>query len=100
MHFQSLTALLFAATASVNAAPSLFKRLDAVPLSIFSGLGCNAGPTPLTTAFVPTDGKCFGISPIVSGNTDSGIIDQTLLKTLPAGCTRKLYCVIWLGLLG
>jgi hypothetical protein len=89
MQFTILASLLIAAT-GINAAPSLSARLDAIPLSIFSGLGCNDSPTPLTTAFVPTDGSCFGISPIVSGNTDSGIIDQTLLKTLPAGCTRTL----------
>jgi hypothetical protein len=90
MHFTSITTALILATA-VSALPSsLTKRVDAIPLAIYSGLGCNSNPIPLTTAFVPTDGACFGISPIVSGNTDSGIIDQTLLKTLPKGCTRKL----------
>jgi hypothetical protein len=90
MYFTSTTALFLAATA-VSALPSsLSKRVDAIPLAIYSGLGCNSNPTPLTTAFVPTDGACFGISPIVSGNTDSGLIDQTLLKSLPKGCTRKL----------
>jgi hypothetical protein len=90
MHSPSLSTILLAtALGFTNAAPSLSARLDAIPLSIFSGLGCNSGPTPLTTAYIPTDGSCFGISPIVSGNTDSGLIDQTLLKTLPAGCSRK-----------
>tara|TARA_R110002003_G_scaffold3266_1_gene25013 strand:+ start:528 stop:818 length:291 start_codon:yes stop_codon:yes gene_type:complete len=88
MQFTTLATLLVAAV-GINAAPAMEKRLDAVPLSIFSGTGCNSEPTALTTAYVPTDGSCFGISPIVSGNTDSGIIDQTLLRTLPAGCTRK-----------
>jgi hypothetical protein len=69
MHFTSITTALILATA-VSALPSsLAKRVDAIPLAIYSR---------------------FGISPIVSGNTDSGIIDQTLLKTLPKGCTRKL----------
>jgi hypothetical protein len=89
MQFITLATLLITAAVGTNAAPSLSARLDAIPLSIFSGLGCNDSPTPLTTAYVPTDGNCFGISPIVSGNTDSGLIDQTLLRTLPAGCSRK-----------
>lgn len=88
MQFTTL-ATLFVAAIGINAAPAVEKRLDAVPLSIFSGTGCNSEPIALTTAYVPTDGSCFGISPIVSGNTDSGIIDQTLLRTLPPGCTRK-----------
>lgn len=51
--------------------------------------GCNDGPNSVTTAFIPTDGACYGVSPIVSGNTDSGIISQSQLAALPAGCTRK-----------
>jgi hypothetical protein len=88
MQFTTLATLLVAA-AGINAAPALEKRLEAIPLSIYSGLGCNSNPIPLTTAYIPTDGKCFGISPIVSGNTDSAIIDQVNLAKLPAGCTRK-----------
>jgi hypothetical protein len=88
MHFTTLPAIL-ALALSASAAPAIEKRIDAVPLSIFTGTGCNSNPTPLTTAYVPTDGSCFGIAPILSGNTDSGLIDQVLLKTLPAGCSRK-----------
>jgi hypothetical protein len=84
MQFTTLATLLVAA-AGINAAPALEKRLEAIPLSIYSGLGCNSNPIPLTTAC-----KCFGISPIVSGNTDSAIIDQVNLAKLPTGCTRKL----------
>ena len=90
MHFTTVVALLVA-TVGINAAPALETRVDAVPLSIFSGTGCNQSPTAITTAYVPTDGSCFSISPIVSGNTDSGIIDQTLLRTLPADCTRTFF---------
>jgi hypothetical protein len=88
MQFTTVVALLVAAV-GINAAPAMEKRLDSIPYSIFGGAGCNSSPTPLTTAYIPTDGSCFGISPLVSGDTDSGLIDQTKLKTLPAGCTRK-----------
>ncbi|KAF2826037.1 hypothetical protein CC86DRAFT_38293 [Ophiobolus disseminans] len=90
MHFSTLTTILLAAT-GISAFPALQKRLDAIPLSIYPSTGCNSGPTPLTTAFIPTDGSCFGISPIVSGNTDSGIISQSQLLALPAGCTLVAY---------
>lgn len=76
--------LLFAAT-GIKAAPSLVARLATIPVGIYSGPGCNNTPGPATTANVPTDGSCFPISAIVSGNTDSGLIDMNLV-TLPAGC--------------
>jgi hypothetical protein len=88
MHFTTALAVLIAAT-GIAAAPTKEKRLDAVPLSIFLGTGCNSNPIAVTTAYVPTDGNCFSFSPIISGNTDSGIIDQTILRTLPAGCKRE-----------
>ncbi|KAH7377812.1 hypothetical protein BKA66DRAFT_513411 [Pyrenochaeta sp. MPI-SDFR-AT-0127] len=92
MQFSSIIALLVVAV-GVNAAPSveLSKRIDVIPLSIYESAGCNDGPNPVSTAFVPTDGSCFPISPIVSGNTDGGIISQTQLAALPAGCTL----VVW-----
>jgi hypothetical protein len=86
MHFTTFLAVLIAAT---TAAPVVERSLDAIPLSIFLGLGCNSKPIAVTTAYVPNDGKCFSISPIISGNTDSGIIDQTLLRKLPSGCRRE-----------
>lgn len=69
----------------------LHKEISADPafLQLVQSLGCNDGPTPVTTAWVPTDGSCFGISPIISGNTDSGMILQQNLATLPTGCKRK-----------
>lgn len=82
----TVATLLFAAAVSGAAVE---KRLDAIPLSIYESDGCNNGPTPATTAYIPTDGSCFGVSPIISGNTDSGIISQSNLAALPAGCTRK-----------
>ncbi|EAT82612.1 hypothetical protein HBI56_087120 [Parastagonospora nodorum] len=88
MHFSTLTSILLAAT-GINAA-ALSKRVDSIPLNIYTGTGCNQG-RPITTAFVPADGSCFGIAPILSGNTDSGLIDDTILKTLPKGCTLLVY---------
>ncbi|KAH8722414.1 hypothetical protein GQ44DRAFT_711783 [Phaeosphaeriaceae sp. PMI808] len=90
MQLFTVIALLIVAI-GINAAPTLEKRLEAIPLSIFDGTGCNNNPVPLTTAWIPTDGKCFSISPIVAGNTDSGMIRQTNLATLPAGCTRTCF---------
>lgn len=78
-------ALLYAA---VNAAPSLTPRqATSIPVEIWEGTGCNTGAGPITTANVPTDGSCFGISPIVSGDTDSGKVSSSY--TFPAGCTCK-----------
>jgi hypothetical protein len=88
MQFTTL-ATLFVAAVGINAA-AIEKRVDSIPLNIYTGTGCNQG-RPITTAFIPTDGSCFGIAPILSGNTDSGLIDDTILKTLPTGCTRKCY---------
>jgi hypothetical protein len=88
MQFTTAIALLIAAV-GINAAPAgMSKRLDAIPLSFYSGAGCNTG-TAVTTAYIPTDGSCFPTSPIFSGNTDSALISQTNLQTMPAGCTRK-----------
>ncbi|OAL05375.1 hypothetical protein IQ06DRAFT_312761 [Phaeosphaeriaceae sp. SRC1lsM3a] len=89
MQFTTIATLL-AIAAGINAV-AIEKRLDAVPLSIYESAGCNNGPTPVTTAFIPTDGKCFSVSPIISGNTDSGIISQSQLLALPAGCTLVAY---------
>jgi len=93
MQFTTLATILAAAT-TISAAPALTKRVDAIPLSIFTGTGCNGNPVPITTAFVPTDGKCFSISPIVAGNVDSGLIRQSDIAALPAGCTRKLLLIL------
>lgn len=86
MQTKAVLALLFAAAA--NAAPSLTPRAASVPISIFEGAGCNDNPNPVTIANVPTDGSCFPISPVISGNTDSGLIDDTQY-TVPAGCSSK-----------
>lgn len=83
----TLATLLFATAATVSGA-AIEKRIDAIPLSIYQSTGCNNG-IPVTTAYIPTDGACFSVSPIISGNTDSGLIRQTDLAVLPAGCTRK-----------
>jgi hypothetical protein len=89
MQLITTLALLIAAV-GINAAPAaeLTKRLDAIPLSIYAGSGCNTG-TVLTTAYVNTDGLCQGISPIFSGNTDSGLILPANLASLPKGCSGK-----------
>jgi hypothetical protein len=89
MQFTTTLALLIAAV-GINAAPTaeLTKRLDSIPLSIYGGSGCNSG-TGLTTAYINTDGLCQGISPIFSGNTDSGVILPANLASLPKGCSGK-----------
>ncbi|KAF1938498.1 hypothetical protein EJ02DRAFT_457817 [Clathrospora elynae] len=90
MQFTTVLALLVAAV-GINAAPTeMSKRVETIPLAFFSGPGCNSGPG-VTTIYIPTDGSCFGTSPIFSGNTDSCLIDDTILKSLPAGCSIKLY---------
>ena len=86
----TLATLLFAASAAVVNGAAIEKRIDAIPLSIYQSTGCNVG-IPVTTAYIPTDGACFSVSPIISGNTDSGIISQTNLAKLPAGCTLVAY---------
>lgn len=89
MQFTTVFALLVAAV-GISAAPSqMSQRAASIPLNIYLGDGCNdsAHPNPVATANVPTDGSCFPISPIVSGNTDSGRIDVP--GSLPAGCKRK-----------
>jgi len=78
--------LLFAAT-GINAAPGVSPRQStSIPIQIFDSAGCNNGP-PTTTINLPTDGSCFGFSPVVSSNTDSGLIDSSV--TLGAGCRSK-----------
>ncbi|KAH7384281.1 hypothetical protein DE146DRAFT_221819 [Phaeosphaeria sp. MPI-PUGE-AT-0046c] len=89
MQFTTFATLL-AVAVGINAV-AIEKRIDAIPLSIYQSAGCNDGPTPVTTAYIPTDGSCFGVSPIISGNTDSGIISQRNLAALPAGCTLVAY---------
>jgi hypothetical protein len=81
---------LFIAAVGINAAPSVLPRADSVPISVYDGPGCNNNPVPLTTANVPTDGQCFGISPIVAGNVDSFRIESSAY-TVPAGCNSKSY---------
>lgn len=82
-------AILLAAAIGANAAPTDFtKRLDSVPLSIYSGEQCAS--QAVTTAYIPTDGSCFPTSPIFSGNTNSFYVDPANLTKLPAGCSRKL----------
>lgn len=85
MQTKTIFSLLFAVT-GINAAPGISRRQDAVPLQIYDSAGCNNGPTPVTTVFLPTDGSCFGFSPIVSANTDSGLVNT---GDLPAGCKSK-----------
>lgn len=69
-----------------SAAPNpISKRADSIPLTIYEGPSCTG--TILTTANVPTDGSCFGFSPILSGNTDSFRLD--VLNSLPEGCVSK-----------
>ncbi|KAF1847161.1 uncharacterized protein K460DRAFT_275537 [Cucurbitaria berberidis CBS 394.84] len=84
MQFTTMVALLVA-TVGIHAAPNqMSKRLDTIPLGIYTGGGCNDPPFPTKPVFVanvPTDGSCFPIAP-VSGNTDSGRIDN--LPALPA----------------
>lgn len=87
MQTKAILSLLVAAV-GINAAPSLAPRADSVPISVYNGSGCNSDPTPITVANVPTDGNCFGISPIVAGNTDSFRIEASQY-TVPAGCTSK-----------
>ncbi|USP81967.1 uncharacterized protein yc1106_09241 [Curvularia clavata] len=83
-------AILLAAAIGANAAPTDFsKRLDAVPLSIFSGEQCAS--QAVTTAYIPTDGSCFPTSPIFSGNTNSFYVDPANLSKLPAGCSLVIY---------
>jgi hypothetical protein len=86
--YTTLFVSFFLAITGINAAPSLVPRLPSIPVEIYTGAGCNNSPTPITTAYVPTDGSCFPISPIVSGNTDSGLLNTNQVM-LPAGCTGK-----------
>jgi hypothetical protein len=94
MQFTILTALLIASI-GFNAALAFEKRVDSIPLAIFNDTGCNSTPRPFTTSNVPTTGVCFGISPIFSSSDESALIDDTVLKILPTGCSRKclLACV-------
>lgn len=91
MQFSTLITC-FIAAASINAAPApMSKRLSDIPLKFYSGDKCNTSVSAgITTIYLPTDGKCFGTSPIISGNTDSAIIDTSVVKSLPAGCSSKL----------
>lgn len=82
-------AVFLAAAIGASAAPTDFtKRLDSIPLSIYSGEVCSS--QGVTTAYIPTDGSCFPTSPIFSGNTNSFFVDPANLSKLPAGCSRKL----------
>jgi hypothetical protein len=89
MQFTTTLAFLVAAV-GISAAPAaeMTKRIDTIPLSFYSGPGCNTG-IAVTTAYLPTDGSCFPTSPIFSGNTDSALVDPALLAKLPAGCSGK-----------
>jgi hypothetical protein len=87
MQFANALALLVSVI-GINAVPAanVIKRLDTIPLSFYSGAGCSTDVS-VTTVYIPADGSCFPTSPIFSGNTDSALIDQTNLATLPTGCT-------------
>jgi hypothetical protein len=88
MQTKAIIASIFLAAVGVYAAPAVEARqVESVPLNIYEGSGCNSGPV-VSTANVPTDGSCFPVSPIISGNTDSARID--VAGSLPQGCTRKL----------
>ncbi|CAE7021636.1 hypothetical protein CFE70_003031 [Pyrenophora teres f. teres 0-1] len=92
MQFSTLLTC-FIAAAGINAAPApISKSLSSIPLLFYSGEKCNTAVSKgITTIYLPTDGKCFGTSPIFSGNTDSAIIDSSVVKSLPAGCSIVLY---------
>ncbi|EDU48805.1 hypothetical protein PtrSN002B_010309 [Pyrenophora tritici-repentis] len=92
MQFSTLFTCLVAAV-SINAAPtSISKRRSDIPLLFYSGDKCNTAISKgVTTIYLPTDGKCFGTSPIFSGNTDSAIIDKSVVSSLPTGCSIVLY---------
>ncbi|EMD65133.1 hypothetical protein GGP41_003772 [Bipolaris sorokiniana] len=82
-----LAALFSSATAAPLAASS---SLDAgVPLSIWGGQSCTG--SGVSVSYIPTDGKCFGTSPIFSGNTDSFRITADNLAKLPSGCKVIAY---------
>ena len=89
MHFPSTTALTLLLTLSTGTsalALTPIKRLPTIPLSFYSGSGCNTD-IAVTTAYIPTDGTCFPTSPIFSGDTDSALISTVLLANLPPGCS-------------
>ncbi|KAF1994662.1 hypothetical protein P154DRAFT_624565 [Amniculicola lignicola CBS 123094] len=89
MQTKAIIASLILAATSIHAAPALEARqVTSVPLNIYEGAGCNSGPV-ISTTNVPTDGSCFPVSPIISGNTDSARID--LAGSLPRGCTLTLF---------
>ncbi|GAB1312006.1 hypothetical protein MFIFM68171_02216 [Madurella fahalii] len=87
MQTKAAIASLFLAAMGTHAAPSPEIRQAAIPLNIYDGDACG-GPV-ISTANVPRDGSCFGISPIVSGQTDSARIDVN--DALPNGCTLTLF---------
>ncbi|KAF2682798.1 hypothetical protein K458DRAFT_390712 [Lentithecium fluviatile CBS 122367] len=88
MQIKSIVAL-FVATVGINAAPSADRRATSVPITIYEGTGCNTNPVPITVANVPTDGTCFGISPIVSG-PDSYRVESSQYVIRP-GCNITVY---------
>jgi hypothetical protein len=90
MQTKALLALLVAAV-GINAAPApadLEARLTSIPVQVFNGPGCNEGPA-VSTANVPTDGSCFPISAILSGTTNSVLVDYRV--ALPSTCHRKYH---------
>ncbi|KAF2875389.1 hypothetical protein BDV95DRAFT_616537 [Massariosphaeria phaeospora] len=88
MYTKAVLVSLFLAAVGTHAAPALEARQDpAIPLSIYEGGGCQGNV--ITTAFIPTDGSCFGFSPILSQPTDSARID--LANALPTGCTLTVF---------
>jgi len=101
MQFSTLITCFIAAV-SINAAPApMSKRLSDIPIKFYSGAKCDTSVSAgVTTIYLPTDGKCFGTSPIISGNTDSAIIDTSVVKSLPAGCSSKFQNQFVLILLG
>lgn len=91
------TLLLLTPTSAIPTSPQLTKRLDSIPLTIYSGPTC-AQSIYTTTAFIPADGTCFSPSPIFDSNTNSFRIESANLAKLPKGCSCKfaLFCFTYL----
>lgn len=87
MQFTLFLSTLLVAAAGVSAAPAevqFTKRAESVPVDIYNGGICTG--TIASTTYLPTDGLCFPLYAILSGNTNSVKIPA---GALPAGCTGE-----------
>ncbi|KAF2729705.1 hypothetical protein EJ04DRAFT_446677 [Polyplosphaeria fusca] len=89
MHSFTILATLLS-LAGIHAAPApepLTKRVSDVSINIYDGASCGTSQGAVSVASIPADGGCYGISAILTQNTDAGLITTQL----PAGCTVTFY---------